>query len=209
MAKTDKIIKYALVFLVLSVLVYATDFVPQGNIDMKNKYMILNLTNLTANFFCDHAGCYNMSVFNNTGSGDITAVQTSNGDLLGGGVSGGLDLSINSSRLNATISSLSLWATITGKPFATVESYYMPVIGSELLFNETRLNITIRSISLIDNITQASQITTLNADNVTQASLINLKLQNNSYVNFTVIRIGSSCIRNNGTGLLMEDTCMV
>jgi len=130
------------------------DFLPYDDISGKNRWEIYNFTNITANdYLCVAGTCYNSFA----GSGTVTSVDTDNIYLTGGEITASGTISFNETLLNSTIdarTSTISWASVTSKPFNSVDSNdYLTIVSGVLGYNESLLNNTIdaRGGSSYDN----------------------------------------------------------
>jgi len=81
--------------------VLATDFIPQGDINLRGVYQIKNATNITAQYYCNSTACYTISDFLETAEG-----ATYYGDGVYILVNNSNYIILNETKLNATIAAL-------------------------------------------------------------------------------------------------------
>jgi len=146
------------VILMFAFIVSAVDFIPQGDINLKDVYIIKNWNisscgegELVAGIFSN--GSWNCTA-TGAGSGDITGVLTPGDYLIGGCESGTCSIYQNETQLNATIndlnsgtnysagSNLSLIGTIFSVNMTAVESFFDSVYQSIGNYLTTATNYT-------------------------------------------------------------------
>jgi len=187
-----KSLKFFFLFLMIVSLVYAYDFDPKGNINLKNRYSIINATNISSTQYCDLYNCYQLADLNASAnaSGTVTSVGTDDVYLTGGPITGAGTITFNESVLNTTIDA----RQTGGGDRWTLNLPWLYNNTGNLDWNESLGNLTWSPISLVttqsnDNTTQANQIANLNASIGTGGGNIN-----GTDINVTSIRYGKEYI---------------
>lgn len=91
---------FALLTIFLTGVIMATDFTPQGDINMRGIYAMKNATNVTAQYFCNATACFTISQM----STDTNTLYYGSGVYIY--LNGSNYIFLNETRLNATITSL-------------------------------------------------------------------------------------------------------
>lgn len=121
---TKKVFGYVLLFSIL-ILLTASRFTPSGNIDLRGRYHIFDVLNISAQRYCanDSGACFNISDFLASGVGDITSVVAGAG-ITGGGTTGDVTLDLNMDQIGLNTTSPVTFLTIdTGQ--GAYEIYFM------------------------------------------------------------------------------------
>ena len=141
MKKNVLVLLMVLSLVLCSSLALAVDWSPQGDVNLKNRYDIINWNITTCG--ADEVvvgilanGSWNCSA---AATGDIKGINTDGTYLEGGCASGTCNITINQSNLNTTISALD---TDTNTWWSLITTYLYNNSGS-LDVNETKLNATI------------------------------------------------------------------
>lgn len=168
--KSRPAIYLSLIFLVLcSIFVLAAEFTPQGNINLRSIYSVLNAVDINlTNKICNATACFKLSDLNATGSaaGDITSVAAVAPYILGGGTSGAVSIDFNETVLNATIDARSASASDTRWDIST--SKYLMNESDILDVNGSILNTTITALDTNDT----AQVINLNSSAADQQTAI-------------------------------------
>ncbi len=208
--------KLLIMFLIMIPIVYATQFTPQGDINLRSTYSIINAVDINATrFFGDGSGLTGVNGSGN-GSGTVTSVSTDDYYLTGGPITSTGTITFNESILNTTIDARG------GTGNCSVQDSC-----SQVLYTGTAITVDTVNTGQGANFAYPMDQSVLESSAVTFATVNTGQGANELYdmdqnvleasdvifssTNVTVSRTNNGgCMRSNSThGIILESTCTV